>query len=241
MRCARWRRYLEGSATESLDPQCRDPGRRDSGDADQLCGEFDGVFVPKNSHRLLQLLGLERLFQNRDWPLRQNAIEHFAIGVTGNDNDGTIGLFPLNEIVNVIGRTVGKFEIEKDEIEFLFLQRGDRFLDRANDDAAEADFLEEEFKQILQTLVIIDDEHSGLSGLFLLEDIFIERVFFDSPTTTDLNGGQLPALHQVVDRRKRNSEIFGGFLNGKQVMHGSYSSTCACSRKIYSRFNHYKD
>jgi hypothetical protein len=24
-------------------------------------------------------------------------------------------------------------------------------------------------------------------------------------------------------------------------MHGSYSSTCACSRKIYSRFNHYKD
>jgi hypothetical protein len=24
-------------------------------------------------------------------------------------------------------------------------------------------------------------------------------------------------------------------------MHGFYSSTCACSRKIYSRFNHYKD
>ena len=161
----------------------------------RLRGEFDRVFVPKNSHRLLQLLGFERLFQNRDRPLRQNAIEHFAIGVTSNDNDGTIGLFPLNEIVNVIGGTIGKFEIEKDEIEFLFLQRGDRFLDGANDDAAEADLLEEEFKQILQTLVIIDDEHSGLSGLFLLEDIFIERVFFDSPTTTDLNRGQLPALH----------------------------------------------
>jgi len=207
----------------------------------RLRGQFDCVFVAENFYRLLQLLGLERLFQNRDWSLRQNAIEHFAIGVTGNDNDGTIGLIPLDEIVNVIGRTIGKFEIEKDKIEFLFLQRGDRFLDGANDDAAEADFLEEEFKQILQTLVIIDDEHSGLSGLFLLEDIFIERVLFDSPTTTDLNGGQLSALHQIINRGKRNSEIFGGFLNGEQVMHVDYSSTCACSRKIYSRFNHYKD
>ena len=157
----------------------------------RLCGEFDRVFVPENSHRLLQLLGLERLFQNRDRPLRQNAIEHFAIGVTSNDNDGTIGLFPLNEIVNVIGRTIGKFEIEKDEIEFLFLQRGDRFLDGADDNATEADFLEEEFKQILQTLVIIDNQHRRLSGLLLLEDIFIERVLFNSPTTTDLNRGQL--------------------------------------------------
>jgi len=197
--------------------------------------------MAKNSYRLLQLLGLERLFQNRDWSLRQNAIEHFAIGVTGNDNDGTVGLIPLDEIVNVIGGTIGKFEIEKDEIEFLFLQRGDRLFDRANDDAAKANFLEEEFKQILQTLIIIDDEHSGLSGLFLLEDIFIERVFFDSPTTTDLNRGQLSALHQIINRGKRNSEIFGGFLNGEQVMHDNVSSTCACSRKIYSRFHHYKD
>src|SRR4029077_11256837 len=206
-----------------------------------LRGQFYRVFVPENSDRLLQLLGLERLFQNRDWPLRQNAIEHFAIGVTSNDNDGTIGLFPLNEIVHVIGRTIGKFEIEKDEIEFRFLHRSDRFLDGADDNAAEADFLEKEFKQILQTLVIIDNQHGRLSGLFLLEDIFIERVLFNSPTTTDLNRGQLPALHQIINRRKRNSEIFGSFLNGKQVMHGSYSSTCACSRKIYSRINHYKD
>jgi len=207
----------------------------------QLRCQFDRVFVAENSYRLLQLLSLERLFQNRDWPLRQNAIEHLTIGVTGNDNNGTIGLFPLDEIVNVIGGTIGKFEVEKDEIEFLFLQRGDRFLDRADDNATEADFLEEEFKEILQTLVIIDNQHSGLPGLLLLEDIFIERVLFNSPTTTDLNRGQLSALHQIINRRKRNSEIFGGFLNGKQVMHGSYSSTCACSRKIYSRFYDYKD
>src|SRR5438552_12602223 len=206
-----------------------------------LRGQFYGVLMAKNSYRLLQLLGLERLFQNRDWSLRQNAIEHFAIGVTGNDNDGTVGLVPLDEIVNVIGGTIGKFEIEKDEIEFLFLQRGDRLFDRANDDAAEADLLEEDFKQILQTLVIIDDEHSGLSGLFLLEAIFIERVFFDSPTTTDLNLEQPSSLHQIINRGKRNSEIFGGFLNGEQVMHEDYSSTCACSCKFYSRFHHYKD
>ncbi len=54
--------------------------------------------MAKDSYRLLQLLGLERLFQNRDWSLRQNAIEHFAIGVTGNDNDGTVGLIPLDRV-----------------------------------------------------------------------------------------------------------------------------------------------
>src|SRR5205814_9860880 len=108
----------------------------------RLRGQFDCVFMAKNSYRLLQLLGLERLFQNRDWSLRQNAIEHFAIGVTGNDNDGTIGLIPLDEIVNVIGGTIGKVEIEKDEIEFLFLQPGHRLVNRSNDGAAKAGFLE---------------------------------------------------------------------------------------------------
>src|SRR5947207_15388534 len=101
--------------------------------------------MAKNSYRLLQLRGLKRLFQNRDLSLRQNAIEHRAIRVTGNDNDGTVGLIPLDEIVNVIGGSIGKFEIEKDEIEYLFLQPGDRLFDRANDDAAKANFLEEEF------------------------------------------------------------------------------------------------
>src|SRR5207247_5088500 len=163
---------------------------------------------------------------------------NLGIRETSKYSDGTVQLIPVDEIVDVIGGSIGKFEIEQDEIEFLLLQRGDRLFDRANDDAAKADFLEEEFKQILQTLIIIDDEHSGLSGLFLLEDIFIERVLFDSPTTTDLNRGQLSALHQIINRGKRNSEIFGGFLNGEQVMHVDYSSTCACSRKIYSRFHH---
>src|SRR5207249_3979729 len=111
----------------------------------------------------------------------------------------------------------------------------------ADDNATKADLLEEEFKEILQTLIVIDDEHSGLTRFLFLENIFIERVLFDPPTTTDLDGGQLATLHQVVDRRKRNSEVFGGFLNGKQVMHGYVSSTCACSRKNYSRFDDYKN
>ena len=72
----------------------------------------------------------------------------------------------------------------------------------------------------MQALVIIDNENSRLARLLFLEDVFIERVLFNSPTTTDLNGRQLSALHQVVNRRKWNSEVFGGFLNGKQVMHG---------------------
>src|SRR5205823_7312800 len=170
----------------------------------------------------------------------QDAIEHFAVGITGDDDDGTIGLLPFHEIVNIIGRAIGQFQIEEDEIEPLFLKCGDRFLDGSDDNATKANLLEEELEQILQALVIVDNENSRLARLLFLEDVFIERVLFDSPTTTDLNGRQLAALHQVVNRRKRNSEVFGGFLNGKQVMHDKVSSPCACSRKIYSRFYDYK-
>ncbi len=180
----------------------------------RLCCQLDRVFVAENSYRLLELFGLERLFQNRHRTFGKNAIQHLAVGITGNDDDWTVRLVFFDRIVNVIGWAIGQFEIEKDEIELLFFERGDRFLDGSDDNAAETDFLEEELEKILQALVVIDDENSGLSGLLLLEDILIERVLFDPPTTTDLNRGQLPALHQIVNRRKWNSEVFGGFLNG---------------------------
>ena len=119
---------------------------------------------------------------------------------------GQSGCSPLDEIVNIIGRTVGQFQIEEEEIEFLFLERGDRFLDGADDNATEADLLEEDLEQILQALVIIDNQHSRLARLVFLQDIFIERGLFDAPTTTDLDGGQLPALHQD---NKRSEAEFG--------------------------------
>ena len=99
------------------------------------------------------------------------------------------------------------------KIELLFLERGERFLDGADDDAAEADLLEENLEETLQALVVIDHEHSRLAGLVFLQDILIEGGLFDAPTAADLDGGQLAALHQIVNGRQRNPQIFGRFLD----------------------------
>lgn len=53
----------------------------------RLGREFRGVFVAEDANGLLKLLHLERLFQNRDRAAGENAIEHFAVGVAGDDND----------------------------------------------------------------------------------------------------------------------------------------------------------
>ena len=45
----------------------------------------------------------------------------------------------------------------------MFLERGDRVLDGANDDAAEADLLEENLEQALEALVVVDHQHSRLT------------------------------------------------------------------------------
>ena len=48
----------------------------------------------------------------------------------------------------------------------------------------------------MQTFVIVHHEHGGLTGLVLLQDVFIERGFLDAPTATNLNGWQLAALNK---------------------------------------------
>jgi hypothetical protein len=50
--------------------------------------------------------------------------------------------------------------------------------------------------------------------LVLPQNVAIQRGFLDPPTASDLNGRDFPALDEVVDRRERNPQIFGGFLHG---------------------------
>jgi len=71
----------------------------------ELRRQFDRVFVAEDFHGLLELLGFEGLLQDRDRTFSQDAIEHFAVGITGDDDDRTIGLLPFHEIVN--GRRPG--------------------------------------------------------------------------------------------------------------------------------------
>ncbi len=166
-----------------------------------LSSELRGFFVAEDANRLFELFHLERLFQNGDWSFGENPVEHGAVRITGNDNNGAVGLFFFNRVVNVVGRTIRQFQIEKYEIEFLFLERGERFLDRADNDATESDFAEEQFEKVLQTFVVIDDENGGLAGFVLLENILVEGGLFDPPAPADLDGGQLATLNEIINGR----------------------------------------
>src|ERR1700730_1458622 len=176
-----------------------------------LSGELDRFFVAENADSLFQLLHLERLFQNSDRPFGQNPVKHRAVRIAGNDDDRTVRLIFLDRVVNVVGRTVGQFQIEKYEIEFLFSERSQSFSNRPDHDAAETDFAEEKFEKILQAFVIVHDQNGGLTGFFLLENVFIQGGLFDAPATADLDGWELTALNEIIHRRQRDPEIFGGF------------------------------
>src|SRR5260370_5589358 len=77
--------------------------------ARNLSGQFDCVFVPENPDGSLELLELERFFQNCNRPFSQDSVEHVAVGITGNDDDRAIGLSGLGHVVNVVGWTVWQF------------------------------------------------------------------------------------------------------------------------------------
>ena len=115
----------------------------------------------------------------------------------------TIGQFRmqfLGRIINVIGRAIRQFQIEKKQIEILFFERSDRFFDGADHDTAETDLLQEKFKKILQTFVIVDDQNGRLAGFVFLEDILVEGRLFNAPASADLNGGQ--AVRVAQDNRR---------------------------------------
>src|ERR1700737_4752789 len=180
--------------------------------------------MAQNPDSLFDLLDLERFFQNGDWAFGEDPVEHRAVGITGNDDDRAVGLLFLGHVVNVIGRPVRQFKIEKNEVELLFLNCGKRFLDCADDDATEADLPQKHFEQVLQILVVIDNEHARLTGFLLFQNVLIEGDLFEAPGSADLDGGQLSALHEIINSRQGNAKVLGGFLDGQEIMHGRKTS-----------------
>src|SRR6266852_692915 len=75
----------------------------------ELSGQFDRVLVAENADGFFELLDLERLLQNGDRAFGQNAVEHRAVGVTGDDDDGAIRLLLFKRVINIIGRPVRQF------------------------------------------------------------------------------------------------------------------------------------
>jgi len=156
--------------------------------------------MAQNADCLSELLELERLFQNSDWTFSQNPVKHRAFGITSNDNDRTIWVLLFDRVVNVVRRSVGQFQIEKDKIELLFPKRGECITNSANDHVTQANLLKEDSEKILQTFVIVNHEYGRLTGFLFFKDLLIECGLFDTPAPANVNSGNLPTLDEIIDR-----------------------------------------
>ena len=87
--------------------------------------ELGRFFVAKDANGLLKLLDLERLFQDGDRAFGQNPIQHLTVGITGDNHDRQFGIDLFGRFVNIVRRTIGQLEIEKEQIEPLLLERGE--------------------------------------------------------------------------------------------------------------------
>ena len=92
-----------------------------------------GTFVTELFHREVELIVLERLLDDGNWAVGEDAAEHFAVGVTGDDHDGKVGVDQLQLAVHFVTGDVRKFEVEEDEVELLFLGDGDGLSAGADD------------------------------------------------------------------------------------------------------------
>lgn len=183
-----------------------------------------GTFVTELFHREVELIILERLLDDGDWAVGEDAAKHFAIGVTGDDHDGEVGVDQLQLAVDFVPGDVGKFEVEEDEVELLLLSDGDGLSAGSDDQAAEPSFFEELFEESLEGGIVIDDKNGRLTTfVFFAKDVTIEEAALDAPAAADLDGRELAALNEIIDRGEGDPEVLGSFLNGHQFRLGFVS------------------
>ena len=183
-----------------------------------------GTFVTKLFHREVELIVLERLLDDGDWAVGEDAAKHFAVGVTGDDHDGEVGVDQLQLAVHFVTGDVRKFEVEEDEVDLLLLSEGDGLSAGADDQAAEPSFFEELLEESLEGRIVIDDENGRLATfIFFAKDVAIEEAALDAPATADLDGRELAALNEIIDRGEGDPEVLGSFLNGHQFRLGFVS------------------
>jgi hypothetical protein len=144
----------------------------------------------------------------------EDAAQDFAVRVTGDDHDGEIRVERLELRIDLIPRNVWQLEIEKNEIELLLLGHGDGFRPGPDHQTTEPGPLEELLKECLERRIVIHDKNGRLAGfLFLPQHVTIQQAALDAPAPADLDGGQLPALDEIIDSRERNAEVFRSFLH----------------------------
>ena len=175
--------------------------------------------MAEHLHRLLERFDFERFLQHGDGAELENIVEHLTVRIAGDDHDRHARLDVLRLLVNLVAGRVGKLEIEETQLEFLFLHGRDRLLAGADDNAREALLLQEELEHLLETRVVVHHEHRGLAFLLLAENVAVHEILFHAPTPADLNCRKLPALHEIIHRRQRDSEILRSLLHRHQIMH----------------------
>ena len=75
--------------------------------------------VPENLHRLIELLNLQWLLQNRDRTNLKNPIEDLAIRVTCDHDNVEVRINLLGCFIHLITGSVRQLQVQKHEIEFL--------------------------------------------------------------------------------------------------------------------------
>src|ERR1700751_5273482 len=114
------------------------------------------VVVHENVHRLIELLNLQWLLQNRDRTNLKNPIEDLAIRVTCNHDNVEVRINLLRCFIHLITRSIRQLQVQKHEIEFLLPEAINGLFSRSNHQTTEADLLQKCSKKILQARIILE-------------------------------------------------------------------------------------
>src|SRR4029077_9189314 len=106
--------------------------------------------VQENLHRLIKLLNLQWLLQNRDRTELKNPIENLAIRVTCDHYNVEVRINLLGCFIHLITGSVRQLQVQKHEIEFLLPEAFNGLFSRTDHHSTEADSLQKCSKQILQ-------------------------------------------------------------------------------------------
>src|SRR5258707_12578383 len=105
--------------------------------------------VAEDFYRLIELLDLERLFQNRYRTNLENPVENFAIRIACDDDHVEVGINLFGGPINLVTWRIGELKVQEHQIEFLLLEVGYRILGCPDDHAAKPDFLQKIPEQLL--------------------------------------------------------------------------------------------
>src|ERR1700675_2682190 len=112
--------------------------------------------LPQNLHRLIELLNLQWLLQNRDRTDLKNPIEGLAIRVTCDHDNVEVRINLLGCFIHLITRSIRQLQVQKHEIEFLLPEAFNGLCSRTDHHSTKADLLQKCSKEILQAQIVVD-------------------------------------------------------------------------------------